>query len=392
MARSLARPAMPVKSKSALSVVETKMTHFANGHHKPVHRNNISAHISGAPYCMPHRSQRPQSAHIDPIDTSMDDYGMDMLSRSVDDVTFSRLSALVPHMTMSATSDAALMSSIEGPVDDYFDLNKHFFRGGDARFDQPGGSNYASTRGSPTPQQAFPIPPANAATSPNFDTSDDMYPMPNYFTASSDDAALALVTTSLQQPSLAHSDGSAPPTGSPESMTDETWAAASAEFAASSRQASDLWDGGLARSAADVKSWMMLPTSTSSATYPGAGPQQFGGIFDSAAVANMLGVPALTQRQQFPESPLQFKHAARLMTPPAAVDSPPHGYVVRHAGGVASGGTSACASNFDEDEQWGSARVAGLDAPVAAPMAAGGDSSLRDTYSWLMDDDFLGRR
>jgi hypothetical protein len=404
MARSLARPAPPVKSKSTLSVAETKMTHFANGHHKPVHRNNLSAHVSGAPYCKPRRSQRPQSAHVDPVDTSMDEYGMDLLSRSADDVTFSRLSALMPQMSMdAATSDAALVS--DGPPTDYVDFDKHFFRNGDARFDQPGsGSGYASTRGSPTPQQAFPLAAASV-TSPNFDAGEDMYPMHDYFATSSDAAGIALVTAALQQPGLTHSDSSAPLTGSPVSMTDEVWAAARAEFAAPSRQQSDIWDGSLGRSTADIKSWMMLPTSTSS-TYPGDGPQQLGGIYDSTTAANILGVPALAaqRQQQLPQSPLPFRHATRLMTPPAAVvDSPPHGYVLMRragAGGtgtrgssaVASGATSACASNLDEDEAWGDARVAGLDAPVAAPVATGGDGSMWNTYSWLIDDDTLARR
>jgi hypothetical protein len=415
MARSLARPSMPVKSKSAVSVVETKMTQFANGHHKPVHRNNISAHISGAPYSKPRRTQRPQSAHVDPFDASMDDYDLDLLSRSADDVTFLRLSALMPHMSVGgATSDAVLESGAEGPpADDYIDFDKHFFSSGDARFGQAGGagSNYASTRGSPPPQQSYGAassmaPGAAAVASPNFDAGDDMYPIGDYFNASSDAAGLALVTASLQQhPGLAHSDGSAPPTGSPASLTDEAWAAASAEFAAPP-QASDPWDGSgaMSRSAADVKGWTMLPPA--SAAYPGAGPQ-LAGLFDAPAGAGVLGVPALAGqtrpqqllRQEQQQSPLPFKNAARLMTPPAAVvDSPPRGYVLMRrpgggGGGLTSGLTSASVSNLDEDEVWGDARVAGLDGPAgAAPLTAGGDGSLWNTYSWLMDDDAMGRR
>ena len=58
---SLGRPTHPVKSKPKLgtSNSENILTVFANGHHKPCHRNNNLAHTSGAPYRIP----RPHTLH-----------------------------------------------------------------------------------------------------------------------------------------------------------------------------------------------------------------------------------------------------------------------------------------------------------------------------------------
>ncbi|KAF2267515.1 hypothetical protein CC78DRAFT_59685 [Lojkania enalia] len=47
------------KPKLTSTHSESTLTVFANGHHKPCHRNNNSAHVSGAPYKIP----RPHSLH-----------------------------------------------------------------------------------------------------------------------------------------------------------------------------------------------------------------------------------------------------------------------------------------------------------------------------------------
>ncbi|KAL5115832.1 transcriptional activator haa1 [Pleosporales sp. CAS-2024a] len=47
------------KPKLATAHSESHLTVFANGHHKPCHRNNNSAHVSGAPYKIP----RPHTLH-----------------------------------------------------------------------------------------------------------------------------------------------------------------------------------------------------------------------------------------------------------------------------------------------------------------------------------------
>lgn len=47
------------KPKLMTTQSESHLTVFANGHHKPCHRNNNSAHVSGAPYKIP----RPHTLH-----------------------------------------------------------------------------------------------------------------------------------------------------------------------------------------------------------------------------------------------------------------------------------------------------------------------------------------
>jgi len=47
------------KPKLATAHSESHLTVFANGHHKPCHRNNNTAHVSGAPYKIP----RPHTLH-----------------------------------------------------------------------------------------------------------------------------------------------------------------------------------------------------------------------------------------------------------------------------------------------------------------------------------------
>ncbi|KAF2733425.1 hypothetical protein EJ04DRAFT_605508 [Polyplosphaeria fusca] len=73
------------KPKLTATHSESILTVFANGHHKPCHRNNNSAHVSGAPYKIP----RPHSLHGSyAFDTysQCDAYGLADLSaqRSVD--------------------------------------------------------------------------------------------------------------------------------------------------------------------------------------------------------------------------------------------------------------------------------------------------------------------
>jgi hypothetical protein len=53
---------------------ESTLTVFANGHHKPCHRNNNSAHVSGAPYKIP----RPHTLHGP---TAFASYSQDSLQR-----------------------------------------------------------------------------------------------------------------------------------------------------------------------------------------------------------------------------------------------------------------------------------------------------------------------
>jgi hypothetical protein len=56
---------MRARPKVTATHSEVSMTVFANGHHKPCHRNNNSAHLSGAPYQL----SRPQSLHGNPTFT-----------------------------------------------------------------------------------------------------------------------------------------------------------------------------------------------------------------------------------------------------------------------------------------------------------------------------------
>jgi hypothetical protein len=59
---------------------ESNLTVFANGHHRPCHRNNNSAHISGLPYQL----SRPHSHHDAPAFTAIsqgDNYNSNELSR-----------------------------------------------------------------------------------------------------------------------------------------------------------------------------------------------------------------------------------------------------------------------------------------------------------------------
>ncbi|CAI6315521.1 unnamed protein product [Periconia digitata] len=50
---------MRARPKVVSTHSENNLTVFANGHHRPCHRNNISAHVSGAPYKIP----RPHTLH-----------------------------------------------------------------------------------------------------------------------------------------------------------------------------------------------------------------------------------------------------------------------------------------------------------------------------------------
>lgn len=56
---TLSLHATRAKPKLMSTQSESTLTVFTNGHHKPVHRNNLSAHISGAPYSI----GRPHTLH-----------------------------------------------------------------------------------------------------------------------------------------------------------------------------------------------------------------------------------------------------------------------------------------------------------------------------------------
>lgn len=56
---TLSLHAQRAKPKLMSTQSESTLTVFSNGHHKPVHRNNLSAHVSGAPYSI----GRPHTLH-----------------------------------------------------------------------------------------------------------------------------------------------------------------------------------------------------------------------------------------------------------------------------------------------------------------------------------------
>lgn len=129
MERSLKRPTQPVKSKPQLatSTSEGKLTVFANGHHKPCHRNNNLAHTSGVPYKIP----RPHTLHgISAFAKTEDEMDLlDSLPRSADDMWIPQNSRTISPPTISRTnSEESFDFGEDGSGSDAFsfDFDKHF--------------------------------------------------------------------------------------------------------------------------------------------------------------------------------------------------------------------------------------------------------------------------
>lgn len=135
------------------------LTVFANRHHKPCHRMNNSAHISGMPYKIPHSSSRhgsPSSMSL-PHDDLDRLYGVNQVStpsqRPID--SFGMDLAYGAYSPAPGSVDSLPMTPMSGPLDadgTQVDLQRLVFNG------QQGAPAVASGTNSPVEQRADQLP------------------------------------------------------------------------------------------------------------------------------------------------------------------------------------------------------------------------------------------
>jgi hypothetical protein len=88
---------------------ESHLTVFSNGHHKPCHRNNNTAHVSGAPYKIP----RPHTLHGHSAFAALNQGGSSYNSKSETPATRS-----MDTLSLSNTEYHAMFGSNQRSTDD----------------------------------------------------------------------------------------------------------------------------------------------------------------------------------------------------------------------------------------------------------------------------------
>ncbi|KAF2116270.1 hypothetical protein BDV96DRAFT_573680 [Lophiotrema nucula] len=106
------------KPKLTSTQSESTLTVFANGHHKPCHRNNNSAHVSGAPYKIP----RPHSLHGSAMFAAYNhntSYGLpdNIPQRSVDTLSLSNNDFHAMFGSAQRSLDGLPMTPLTGSLD-----------------------------------------------------------------------------------------------------------------------------------------------------------------------------------------------------------------------------------------------------------------------------------
>jgi hypothetical protein len=175
---------MRARPKVSAAHSESNLTVFANGHHRPCHRNNNSAHLSGLPYQL----SRPQSLHGTPAFASPmqgNNYNPAEVSRDTHSLVNNdfhtafgstpRSTDLLPITPMTGSLESAGFQD-NSNFQDYFQgleaFQEPLFTGRSTTFGQGGNSptesHMSETIGGPWPWSSTPqYPYENLQTSPS---------------------------------------------------------------------------------------------------------------------------------------------------------------------------------------------------------------------------------
>lgn len=141
------------KPKLTSTQSESTLTVFANGHHKPCHRNNNSAHVSGAPYKIP-RPHSLHGSHAFANYTQGESYVRPnpVTQRSVDTLSLSNNDFYAMFGSSQRSITGLPMTSLAGSYDDNL-LQESLFTPPTSAFGQDGGSPSESQTSEPVTTQ-----------------------------------------------------------------------------------------------------------------------------------------------------------------------------------------------------------------------------------------------